>query len=126
MSPTSRLAYFCCLYGTLGLIAIANLFFGSLGSGIPWFSVAIQAFVMVSAILKQPWSRYVVIIWCAICIIGALAAWLAVLVRGSFSFSPGVMVWKSVLLFVCTYLAVGAPDAFSTTTQSAESAANEA
>ena len=113
MPPFEKKLYFACLYVTLALIALVNLIFGLSSSAIPYFSISIQLGVIAAAALRQSWSRYVEMTWAGICIIGVLAMWLAFLLRGSFVYSPGVVVYKNVLLVVCLYLILEAPAAFS-------------
>ena len=113
MSPADKSLYFWVLYLTLGLIAGANVFFALSGNVASIYSLLVQVAVFLCAVQRRPWSFWVVAIWSSICIIGAAAIWLAILLRGTFSLPIWVVTYKSVLLLVCLYLILAGRDAFA-------------
>jgi hypothetical protein len=112
MSPIHRTSYFALLYLTLCLLVAVNAVTFAQGGGVAIWSIAIQLAVITSALVRQSWSHVVVMIWAGICIIGVAAMWLAVLLRGSFSFPIGVVAYRTILMVLCFYLLVYAPTAF--------------
>jgi hypothetical protein len=113
MSPADRSLYFLVLYLTLALVAAANAILVIGGNRAAAYSLLVQVVVFLCAFPRKPWSFWVVALWSAVCIVGAAAMWLAIVLRGSFSLPIWVVTYKTVLLLVCLYFISEGRSAFA-------------
>jgi hypothetical protein len=112
MSPPEKSAYFACLYLTLGVLAAVNAASIFQGYFVAVWPLLIQLAVISWAATRQPWAHVIVMAWSATCVVSALAMWLAAVLRESFSNPIGIVVYKTILMAICLYLLLNAPDAF--------------
>jgi hypothetical protein len=104
--------YFTLLYLCLILLIATNSIATLNGGMAGELTVLVQLLVLIAALARRAWSRYVVVAWAATCVIAAAALWLAVILRGSFSSPIGDVTFKSIMAFFAFYLILFARDMF--------------